>query len=233
MKLRTTLLILLMISALVAQTARGTVPRASADSYPAHAQQAEAKVGATLLTAEQMRKLFATEVGKCCLVVEVAVYPQPENTVSIYTGDFVLRAGNGDIATRASSPELIAALLQPRPASGSGSGGTDVVITPTSSVGYESGGYDPVTGQRRNGGVYTSAGVGVGVGAGGRAPQAGSSDRDRRVMELELREKSLPEGKAYNPVSGYLYFSLPKREKKSNYKLEYTLNGNKMVLPLP
>ncbi len=233
MKLRTTLTILVMVSALVAQTARGTVPRASGESYPAHAQQAEATVGATLLTPEQIHKLFATDIGKCCLVVEVAVYPQPQNTVTVATADFVLRAGNSDIAARASSPELIAAMLQPRPASPSSSGGTDVVITPTSSVGYESGGYDPVTGQRRSGGVYTSAGVGVGVGAGGGTPQAGPSDRDRRVMELELREKSLPEGKAFNPVSGYLYFSLPKKEKKANYKLEYTLNGNKMVLALP
>jgi hypothetical protein len=232
MKLRTTLTILVMVSALVAQTARGTVPRASAESYPAHAQQTEAKLGAALLTPEQVHKLFATEVSKCCLVVEVALYPQPENTVTVSTADFVLRAGNSDIATRASSPELVAAMLQPRPASGSRSGGTDVVITPTSSVGYESGGYDPITGQRRSGGVYTS--TGVGVGAGGKGPQAGSSDRDRRVMELELHEKSLPEGKAFNPVSGYLYFSLPtKKDKKTNYHLEYTLNGNKMVLALP
>ena len=232
MKLRTALIILVMVSALVAQTARGTVPRASAESYPAHAQQAEATVGATLLTAEQTRKLFVTEISRCCVVVEVAVYPQPENSVTVSIGDFVLRSGNLDIATRASSPELIAAML-PHRGPDTASGGTDVVITPTAGVGYQTGGYDPVTGRQRPGGVYTSTGVGVGVGAGGSGPPP-TSDRDRHVMELELKEKGLPEGKALNPVSGYLYFAVPNRkEKKANYKLEYTLNGNKMVLPLP
>jgi hypothetical protein len=76
----------------------------------------------------------------------------------------------------------------------------------------------------------TSAGVGVGVG-GQRPPQPGSTEADRRTMELELSEKGLPEGNTASPVSGYLYFTVPKK-KNVKYQLEYMLNGNKVVLPL-
>jgi len=96
-------------------------------------------------------------------------------------------------------------------------------------VGYESGGIDPVTGQRRQGGVITSAGVGVGVGS--ASPKSGSTEADRRTMELELREKGLPEGNSVSPVAGYVYFTIPPKKNKK-YEFEYTLNGNKLVLPL-
>lgn len=50
-------------------------------------------------------------------------------------------------------------------------------------------------------------------------------------MELELGEKGLPEGVASAPVSGYLYFALPSgKNKKGPYQLEYTLNGQKVIL---
>jgi hypothetical protein len=53
-------------------------------------------------------------------------------------------------------------------------------------------------------------------------------------MELELSEKSLPEGTASAPVSGYLYFALPSgKDKKAAHQLEYMLNGSKVVLTLP
>ena len=134
------------------------------------------------------------------------------------------------IATKPSSAEVLAAKLQKKAAPPSS--GTDVAVYPSAGVGYESGGYDPVTGQRRGGGVYTTTGVGVGIG-GPQPPAPGSTNRDRRTMELELSEKALPEGSASAPVSGYLYFSLPSRkDKKSTHQLEYMLNGEKVVLQL-
>ena len=51
-------------------------------------------------------------------------------------------------------------------------------------------------------------------------------------MELELGEKSLPEGSASTPISGYLYFSMPVKDRKAARQLEYTLNGEKLVLTL-
>src|SRR5262249_10483131 len=106
----------------------------------------------------------------------------------------------------------------------------DVVISPTAGVGYERGGIDPVTGQPRRGGVTTTTGVGVGIG-GPQAPKPGSSDADRRTMELELRGKGLPEGNTSAPVSGDLYFSLQKK-KSARYQLQYVTNGNVVTLAL-
>ena len=105
----------------------------------------------------------------------------------------------------------------------------DVSISPTAGIGYESGGIDPVTGQRRPGGVVTSTGVGVGVGA--PPPKPGSTEADRRTMELELREKGVPEGSTATPVAGYVYFTIPPR-KNRKYQFEYNLNGKKVVLSL-
>src|ERR1700756_3553654 len=192
MKLRTLLTTGLMLAVLVyADTPRGTVPRAAADKYPAHVVRDDASVGAVLLTAEQARKSFASDVDRCCLVVEVAVYPQ-KGSLKVSWSDFVLRVSSTDIASRPSSPEVLAARLQKKSAPPS-PGGHDVVVYPSAGVGYETGGYDPVTGQRRPGGVVTTAGVGVGVGGSQQPPAPGSTDRDRRTMELELTEKSLPE----------------------------------------
>lgn len=234
MKLRSLLTAGLMLAVLVyADTPRGTVPRATADKYPAHAVQDNVSVGATLLTTDQTRKTFASDLDRCCLVVEVALYPQSGSPLKISWNDFVLRVSSTDIASRPSSPEVLAAKLQKK-ATPPPSSGHDVTIYPTAGVGYESGGYDPVTGQRRPGGVYTTTGVGVGIGSPQQQPPApGSTDRDRRTMELELTEKSLPEGNADAPVSGYLYFSLPgKKDKNATHQLEYSLNGEKVVLPL-
>lgn len=235
MKFKTLLIAgLLCAVSVYADAPRGTVPRAAADSYPAHVVLDSVSVGAVLLTPDQTKKAFASDLDRCCLVVEVAFYPQNGSRVNISSNDFVLRVSGTDIATKPSSAELLAAKLQKKAAPPS-SNGHDVVIVPTAGVGYESGGYDPVTGQRRPGGVVTTTGVGVGVGMGGSQPSPpGSTDRDRRTMELELSEKGLPEGNASAPVSGYLYFSLPeKRDKKATHQLEYMLNGEKVVLSLP
>jgi hypothetical protein len=46
-----------------------------------------------------------------------------------------------------------------------------------------------------------------------------------------MTEKALPRGKTTAPVSGYLYFSV-ETKKGEKYRLEYTLNGKSVVLPL-
>jgi hypothetical protein len=51
----------------------------------------------------------------------------------------------------------------------------------------------------------TSAGVGVGIGK-PRVPDPGTSEADRRSMEMELRKKGLPEGNAMAPVAGLFVF---------------------------
>jgi hypothetical protein len=157
MKLRTCLAVALMcVVSLSAEAPRGTVPRATPDRYPSHMEQSGVGIGVTLLTQDQARHAFASDVNRCCLIVEVALYPPKDSTVSVSLNDFVLRVTGTEIATKPSGARVLAAKLQKQATSPHD---RDVTVSPTVGVGYDSGGYyDPVTGQRRGGGVYTSTG---------------------------------------------------------------------------
>jgi hypothetical protein len=230
MKVIKALALILVCAGLSAQSPKGTVPRASADKYPAHAEQSKASIGALLLSRKEARKIFITNVEECCIVVEVALFPKGAH-VNVSVDDFVLRVKGADIGVRPSSAELIAAdLLETVPTDRT----TQTGIETHSGVGYEHGGYDPVTGQRRPSGVVYSSGAGVGVGVGGKTEPSNTETirYDRRAMEQELSGKALPMGEASAPVSGYLYFPVPAKDRKNARQLEYTTNGEKIVLNL-
>src|ERR1700761_7667032 len=144
-------LVFVFAAALVADTSRGTVPRASAEKYAAHAEQNGSSMGARLLSPKEARKEFATDVDQCCMVVEVALYPQKDGMLEISLTDFVLRITGQDIGSKPTSAAVVAGKLQRR--AQPDYGGKDVTISPTVGVGYDTGGIDPVTGQRRPGGV--------------------------------------------------------------------------------
>jgi hypothetical protein len=202
---------------------KGTVPRSSASRYPVHAQNDGTSVGARMLSAEEARKTFVSEINHCCAVVEFAIYPERDKPTSISLDSFSLRRMGNETATKPSSAKVVSATLQK-----SAREQRDISVSPTVGVGYESGNvYDPVTGAQRRGGVYTSTGVGVGIGSKGNDP--GSSEKDRVVMETELSEKGLPEGATATPVAGYLYFPIS-GAKKGTYQLEYMLNGTNVKL---
>jgi hypothetical protein len=208
---------------LIADAPKGTVPRSAAEKYAAHAEADGAAIGATLLKSKDVHKGFSTDLTSCCLVVEVALYPAKDKAINISSDEFVLRLAGTETAIKTSSARLLAAQLQKK-----NSGAVGVTPVGEVHVGYESG-VDPLTGQRVHG---VDTGVGVGVGVGGPGPGPASTDRDRDVMELELTEKALPENTVSAPVAGYLYFSLPKDNKKATHQLEYTLNGHKVSLKL-
>jgi hypothetical protein len=204
----------------------GTAPRTSASRYPAHAEAKNVSVGAALLTKNQVRDKFASDINECCIVVEFAVYPNATQTISVSLNDFTLRVSGTDAAAKPSSAKLAAVTLQQIARTQ-----RTVALSPTVGVGYGTGpAFDPVTGLPR-GGVTTVAGVGVGVGNSGTRP--GASDQDRQAMEIELSEKGLPEGKFSTPVAGYLYFEFSPKQKKVTYQLEYAPQGSKVVLSLP
>ncbi len=217
---------LLVAGCVLAAGPKGSVPRQSASSYPASGEVNGTAVGARVLTPAQVKDTFATELNRCCVVVEFAVYPAAGKPVEVSWNDFALRLAIQQAGVKPGSAPVLAATIQKSAASQ-----RDITIYPSAGVGYESGTvYDPATGQpRRQGGVTTSVGVGVGVG--GSQPAPGSSERDRKTMEQELSEKGLPEGQASAPVAGYLYFPM-NWKKNAQYQLQYTLEGHSVTLRL-
>ena len=206
----------------------GIRPRASGSDYATHETSGGVTIAASAIAPEQVRKLFATDLNSGgYLVVEVAVYPEKE--VDLSAGDFLLRSGSETL--RPVSGGAIASILQEKNAPRRGNA-RDVTVYPSATIGYESGGYDPVTG-RRTRGVYTGAGVGVAVGDPQPSGPA-STDHDRFAMQQELENKALPESQTSQPVAGYLYFPKPSgKGKNASYELTWYGAAGQVKLRLP
>jgi hypothetical protein len=215
----------LLLATSVFAASKGTVPRTTANSYPAHGKNGNSSIGAKLLSREEARKTFVSDVNRCCVVVEVAIYPDNAAPAQVSLDQFVLKVKGTDTTKKPSSAKVVATALQKGAA-----GDHDIAIYPETGVGYSSGDvYDPATGRRRSGGVYTHTGVGVAIGSGSPA----STEKDREVMETELSDKGLPEGESARPVAGYVYFPMMQGKKKATYQVEYELSGNKILLEFP
>jgi hypothetical protein len=225
--------LLVAISFLASESPRGTVPRSAATDYAAHASQDNIQIGASLLTHKELKKIFATDVNQCCLVVEVAVYPPKDNPVKLSLDDFMLREAGMELGTRPSLPEPLAARLEVQPTAIDREHRPGV--TSGSDIGYERTTEQNGTSRTSSGGVVQRSRVGIGVpvgGGGSRLPEGRTTpEGNHRAIEAELREKGLPETSAWEPVAGYLYFSVPKK-KKSGYELVYMAGDKKVVLPL-
>jgi hypothetical protein len=205
----------------------GTAPRTSAAKYRAHFEKSGFSIGAELVTKKEVSRVFAADLNRCCLVLQVAVYPKKDEPIDLSLVDFALLEVGTDKPMRPESPSVVAARLEKKK---NPNGGVDV--TPVGSIGYETGVYvDPVTGQPvRVHGVSTS--VGVGVSTGSTVPPE-IVDHDRQVMEWELSSKCLQEGKASIPIAGYLYFPISKTDKDAKYTLTYSGKSEPIVLTLP
>ena len=87
--------------------------------------------------------------------------------------------------------------------------------------------------------VGAGVGVGVGVGVGddpnvAAPPRPASTDRDRTIMEKELADKALPEGKTTRAVAGYLYFPKPlARQRNTAYEITWYGNDRQVHLTIP
>ena len=137
-------LLLLLGAAALAADSPGLKPKFEATDYPAHAAASGATLGARLLTPEQVRGAFSTDLNRGYVVIEVAVYPQNGEQLDLGPGDFTLRLEGTDTSARPAAPKTIAQVL-----SKTASGDRDIELYPTVGVGYESGrGYDPVYGGR-------------------------------------------------------------------------------------
>ena len=210
----------------------GTVPRSAATDYAAHASQDNIQIGASLLTHKDLKKIFATDVNQCCLVVEVAFYPPKDNFVKISPDDFMLREAGMELGTRPSSPEVLAARLEVQPVTPDREHRPGV--TSGSDIGYERTTQQNGPERSSSGGVVQRSSVGIGVpigGGGSKLPEGRTAEGNRRAIAAELKEKGLPEASSWEPVAGYLYFSVPKK-KKGGYELVYMVDEKKVVLPL-
>lgn len=206
----------------------GLRARATADAYPRHAASSEnlVAIGAEMLSAQEVRNTFATELNRGFYVIEVGVFPADGKSWNLNPDDFALRIGS-DKMVRPATPSTIAGILQRKAkdqtARRAGSP-NDITVYPSATIGYESASAGTIgpdgRPMRRGGGWVTGGGVGVGMGggpaAGGPMPPApGASDVDRSTMQSELWDKSLPQGEIHKPVAGYLYFPMPEEQKKS------------------
>ena len=222
---------LICVAPLSAQQPPGTAPRSAATDYAAHAVQENIQIGASLLKKKDLRKIFVTNVDICCVVVEVAVYPQKDSSVKISAANFTLREAGSDLATRTSSAKDVAASLQLGSKEAYRPHGP--VVTQTTDIGYgrTTGNAPNVPGDPPRNGVYQrpSAGIGVGLGKETSGSSAGGAGT-QQAMETELSQKALPEGDSDKPVAGYLYFFIPKKNK--GYELVYTVGEKKVVLAL-
>jgi hypothetical protein len=216
------------------QSVRGTAPRSAATDYAAHAVQDNIQIGASLLTHKELKKVLATDVSQCCIVVEVAFYPAKENFVKISLDNFMLREPGMELGVKPSSADVLAARLEVTPTK------PDREHTPgvtrSSEIGYgRTTGHDSCGDRTSSGGIYTRESVGVGVPVGGSSqpslPEGGRPQSNRHAIEAELTEKGLPQVESWEPVAGYLYFSVPKK-KKDGYELVYTTGDKKIVLAL-
>jgi hypothetical protein len=224
---------LVCMSSSIAQTHRGVVPRSNVTDYAAHASQDNLQIGATLLAHKDLKKVFATDVNQCCLVVEVAFYPAKDNFVKISLDDFMLREAGMELGTKPSTPDVLSARLEVRPVTPDREHRPGV--NSSSDIGYERSTQQNGPERTTSGGVVqrSSVGIGVPIGGGGSRLSEGkaTTEGNRRAIEAELTEKSLPETSAWDPVAGYLYFSVPKK-KKGGYELVYMAGDKKVVLPL-
>ena len=227
---------LICVASSIAQTRSGVVPRTAPVDYAAHASQDNFQIGASLLTHKELKQVFATDINQCCLVVEVAFYPPKNNFVKISLDDFMLREAGMEVGIRPSTAEVLAARLEVRPTPPDREHRPGV--NSSSEIGYErdtpiNNGNNNGNTQTTRGGIYQRQSVGVGIPVGGKSPERGpvTAESNRRAIELELQEKALPEVSAWDPVAGYLYFSVPKK-KKGGYELVYMAGDKKVVLPL-
>jgi hypothetical protein len=207
----------------------GIPPRSSSADYPVSRPTPSATIAAILAAPDQVKRIFPAEVGKKYVVVEVAIYPQPGETVDIRSLDFGLKFA-GDVTRYPATPQEVASVWREKK-SDPLSPGHGVDVTTETGVTYSSG-TDPVTGQRTKG-WSTYEGVGVGVGRPQNAPPP-PPGYDPNMLEAVAREKALPEGKTGDAVAGYLYFPVPaKKHKGDTLELKYSAAGASVILPLP
>ena len=91
----------------------GTIPRANAADYPAHAQSAGVSAGGITIAPAQSHKILGKDIDRAgYIVIEVAIYPEA-GQAGITPSDFSLRIGSATVGPV--GPDTIIAAMQPAP----------------------------------------------------------------------------------------------------------------------
>jgi hypothetical protein len=213
----------------------GVPPRRSASDYPVQqtvkTPAGLAAVGAAIVPADQVRKMFSSDISRDYIVVEVAMYPADGKSFEADRYDFGLKVNSGskgDRVAHADSPSDVA--LPPyerRP----DLGGPESKVNVTQEAGVAvARTNDPYYGKRTSVGTYEGTTV-----SNGPPPrsQPAPDGVDRRAIEAKLRDKALPDGPTAKAVAGYLYFPASKKGKNDVLELQYTKGDIELDLRLP
>ena len=193
----------------------GLKPRPNAIDYAGHSEDKGVKIGAEVVSPDNVRNLFSTDLSSY-VVVEVAVWPAGSKSLDLSAVDFALKLDSNRAPVRPVSPRTISGVLQRKGQSRR----DDIVLYPT--VGVTTGTWG------------TGTSVGVGVGMGGGPPGPASTDQDRRVMQMELEDTGLPETVVQKPVAGYLYFPAGSKNRKlTSVELIYDSDAASVKMTLP
>lgn len=215
---------LLVAGAAAAQT--GVPPRPAGADYAAHETLREVAVGAAIIPASQVAKVFTSRIAKDYVVIEVALYPK-NASIDISNSDFALNWG--DSRSYPSTTQEVAWHGQ-KTSQPSTTQGTHVVAEAGISFGTRT---NPETGQTQHG-TATYGAVGVDNRPSPSAPPPNPAN-DPDVVEGRLLRMALPEGRIDRPSAGYLYF--PRAPKASGsmsgaLRLEYTQDRERGELVL-
>jgi hypothetical protein len=207
----------------------GTSVRPNASDYDAQQTIRDATIAASILPAAQVARLFSTAVARKYTVVEIAVYPQSGRGFDVAAIDFALKTGPDD-RIYALTAEQVAwqGKRAPDPSNPSLSG-----IRVVTEAGIAVGTRTNATTGRTEHGVATYGGVEVDNRPQSNPPPQSGANDSTYVLEGKLRGLELQEGQTTRPVSGYLYFAGPKKQKTTPPILEYSRSGERALLSLP
>ena len=214
---------------LAAAGPRGTTPKTSADEYRAQARRNGVAIGASILSFDQVMKTFhSSDIDRCCIVVEVALYPEKDTSLPVSMDDFTVQVPGNDTVVRPYTAQAVASTIEQYP---------DTAKTGTTThagVNYEWGTeIDPVTGQPRK--VHSTT-TETGTHISNEPSDSPPPPVVIQAVEDKVAEKALPEGTTSAPVAGYLYFPrsmIKKQKKNAGLNLSYQWKDQTLVLSLP
>jgi hypothetical protein len=252
-------IVLPMLSAvlLLATDYSGVRPRSAPKDYPAYESAGGITIAAAVVPANKVQHQLSPNMVKAgYTVLEIAVYPDAGKDVDVSADDFSMTVGSNTETSRAATPAEVAQAIEPGRRTNPPRIPGNVQVETTQTVGVTNGGYDPATGRRYPGGVYTSTGAGVGIGdPRGPAPPPADPGLDPRYpnhgggpggppvpqgapqsVRDKLEQKALPEGRTMKAVAGYVYFpEVSPRLKNSTepYQLIYSGPNGEIRLTVP